>query len=311
MFSILIPAFKAKYLQKALESALSQTYTDFEIIVVNDHSPENLAKIVYRYDDSRISYYENEENLGKKSVIDAWNKCVEYSKREYCILFSDDDILHPEFLQEIKNLINKYTAVDLFSCRTAVIGKNDEVIRYSCAPPEFEHVLDFIWHRVHLFRDIFAQNYVFRRSALLDIGGFVKFPLAWATDDATWYSLAARNGIAASSKVLCNWRWSELNISNIGNSLLRFQAIDEYYSWLVNFIDNIPSNTEFEKELKVQISNQIPLRKKEAFEYIIERNLSNKGTLHTMNLFLKTRSAYNISMKSMVKMNMRKIISRQ
>ncbi len=311
MFSILIPAFKAKYLQKALESALNQQYKDFEIIVVNDHSPENLAKIVYQYDDPRISYYENEVNLGKENVVNAWNKCVGYAKREYCLLFSDDDILHPEFLGEIKTLIDKYPSTDLFYCRTAVVDGNDHVIRYSSASPEFENVLDFIWHRVNGMRDIFAQNFVFRKSAIQAINGFVKFPLAWATDDATWYSLARKNGVAATSRVLCDWRWSELNISNIGNSILRFQAIEEYYNWLTNFVGETKAGNEFEQTLKKQIGEQLPLRRKEAFEYIIERNLSNKGAFHTMNLFFKTRSAYNISMKSMVKMNMRKIISRQ
>lgn len=310
MFSILIPAFKEKYLAKALESILNQSFKDFEVIVVNDRSPENIAQVVLHYDDPRISYYENEVNLGKENVVKSWNKCLEYATGEYCLLFSDDDILQPDFLLEIKNLIDKYPAADLFYSRTAIIDKHDNVIRYSPASPEFETMLDFIWHRVHNHRDIFAQNFVFRKSAIDAIKGFVQFPLAWATDDATWYSLAKKNGVAATSKILCHWRWSELNISNIGNSLLRFKAIEEYYSWLKKLVEDADDQSEFNKELKKEILEMLPVKRKEAFEYIIERNLSNMGTLHTMNLFLKTRSAYNISMKSIVKMNMKKMISR-
>src|SRR5215203_2390731 len=118
MFSILIPAFKAKFLKKALESALNQSFQDFEIIIINDKSPENLAEIIYHFDDPRISYFENKVNLGKDNVVKAWNKCLEYSTREFCILFSDDDILHADFLLEIKNLIDKYPKTDLFCCRT-------------------------------------------------------------------------------------------------------------------------------------------------------------------------------------------------
>lgn len=310
MFSILIPAFKAKYLKKAIDSILNQDYRDFELIIVNDKSPENLAKIVYQYNDPRISYFENQENLGKENVVRSWNKCFEYATREFCLLFSDDDVLHPEFLSEIKKLIDKYPKTDLFYCRTAIIDKNDEVIRYSASSPEFETLPDFIWHRVHNLRDIFAQNFVFRRSALKSINGFVEFPLAWATDDATWFSLSRSNGVAATSKVLCSWRWSELNISNIGNSIMRFRAIEEYYNWLSGLVESMNCPTSFEENLRRQIMEKIPVKRKEAFEYIIERNLSNKGALHTMNLYLKTRSAYNISMKSLVKMNMKKMIKK-
>jgi len=310
MFTILIPAFKAKYLSKALESVLNQSFTDFEVIVMNDHSPESIARIIYNYDDQRIRYFENEKNLGKENVVNSWNKCFEYATRKFCLLFSDDDVLHKDFLLEIKTLIDKYPTTDLFYCRTAVIDRNDAVIRYSGAAPEFENVLDFMWHRIHGMRDIFAQNFVFRTSALKAIKGFVRFPLAWATDDATWFTLARNGGVAATSKVLCDWRFSELNISNIGNSMLRFQAIQEYYTWLFKFLEETKPANEFEENLKAQILEHVPLRRKEAFEYIIERNLTNKGAFHTMNLYLKSRAAYNISMKSMVKLNMKKIISR-
>ncbi|WP_336515899.1 glycosyltransferase family 2 protein [Pollutibacter soli] len=311
MFSVLIPAFKEKYLRKALESVLAQSYKDFEVIIVNDKSPENIAKVVYNYDDPRVRYFENEVNLGKENVVFSWNKCLSYATREFCILFSDDDVLHPEFLQEISNLIKKYPEPDLFYTRTAIIGKNDEIIRYSPSAPELETVHDFVWHRVYGMRDLFAQNFVFRRSALLAMKGFVELPLAWATDDATWFSLARKNGVVASSRVLCFWRWSELNISNIGNSMLRFKAIETYYKWLQEFVQNLDESNDFKKGLKNEILQNIPVKKKEAFEYIIERNLSNKGAFHTMSLFIKARNMYDIPAKTLVKLNVKKMMGRQ
>ena len=144
MFSVLIPAFKEKYLRKAIDSVIRQTYTDIEIIIVNDKSPENIAGIVRSYTDPRIRYYENEVNLGSKNVVHSWNKCLEYATRDFCILFSDDDILEPDFLQEIQRLILRYPDCDLFSCRTAVIDHSDNVIRYSASAPEFETLHDFM-----------------------------------------------------------------------------------------------------------------------------------------------------------------------
>lgn len=56
-FSITIPAYKAKFLKECIDSILSQTYNDFELIIVNDASPEYLDSIINGYSDSRIRYY--------------------------------------------------------------------------------------------------------------------------------------------------------------------------------------------------------------------------------------------------------------
>ena len=62
-FSITIPAYKRSYLKEAIDSCLAQTYKDFELIIVNDASPEDLDSIVNSYSDNRIRYYKNETNI--------------------------------------------------------------------------------------------------------------------------------------------------------------------------------------------------------------------------------------------------------
>ena len=94
-FSILVPAFKARFLAECIDSILSQTYTNLELIIVNDASPENLDEIVSRYDDARIQYYVNEKNFGAINVVDNWNKCLSYATGEYVICMGDDDKLLP------------------------------------------------------------------------------------------------------------------------------------------------------------------------------------------------------------------------
>ncbi|WP_201286830.1 glycosyltransferase family 2 protein [Klebsiella pneumoniae] len=72
-FSIGIPAYKAKYLYNCIESILNQTYTNFELIIVNDASPEDLDTLVSRFNDERIIYSTNEKNYGAEEVIGNWN----------------------------------------------------------------------------------------------------------------------------------------------------------------------------------------------------------------------------------------------
>ena len=74
-FSVLIPAYKRQYLQECIDSVLSQTFQDFEIVIVDDCSPEDIKSVVYLFNDSRISFYRNEANCGAVDVVDNWNKC--------------------------------------------------------------------------------------------------------------------------------------------------------------------------------------------------------------------------------------------
>ena len=55
-FSIAIPAYKKKFLKECIDSILSQTYQNFEIVIVNDNSPEDLDSVIYLYNHNKIRY---------------------------------------------------------------------------------------------------------------------------------------------------------------------------------------------------------------------------------------------------------------
>ncbi|MGS3108146.1 glycosyltransferase, partial [Escherichia coli] len=88
-----------------IDSILSQTFKDFELIIVNDASPENLDSIISSYDDTRIRYYKNDKNCGAENVIDNWNKCLSFANGDYFILMGDDDKLDEDYLSEFNKII--------------------------------------------------------------------------------------------------------------------------------------------------------------------------------------------------------------
>jgi glycosyltransferase len=61
--------FKAKYLSESIDSILNQTMSDFELIIVNDQSPDDIDSIVFSFNDSRIQYDINEKNIGGTDLI--------------------------------------------------------------------------------------------------------------------------------------------------------------------------------------------------------------------------------------------------
>ena len=98
IFSFVMPAYKVEYLAKAIDSILNQDHIDFELIIVNDASPENLKEIVNIYNDRRILYFENEQNIGGKDLVKNWNHCLSLANGDYIILATDDDMFEPEYL---------------------------------------------------------------------------------------------------------------------------------------------------------------------------------------------------------------------
>lgn len=170
-FSFILPAYKARYLDKSIESILSQTHKDFELVIVNDKSPQHLEVLINHYHDFRISYYENESNIGRKNLVAQWNRCLSYAKGEYIILASDDDVYDFRYLEEIYKLILKYPTCHVFRSRIALIDGSGEVFRKEQIIDEYLTFEDFFSAFVNgkLFSGV--PFYCFQKKALMKGGG--------------------------------------------------------------------------------------------------------------------------------------------
>ena len=95
--SVCIPTYRgAATLAAAIESVLMQTEPDFELIVIDDGSPDDTRSVVERFADKRLSYVRNERNLGPQGN---WNRCLELASGAYFKLLPHDDLLHPRCLE--------------------------------------------------------------------------------------------------------------------------------------------------------------------------------------------------------------------
>lgn len=240
-FSIGIPAFKSRYLKECISSILNQSYSNFELIIVNDCSPYPVDKVVESFSDTRIRYYKNERNIGAEHVVDNWNKCLEKATGEFFVLMGDDDMMMSDYLLEFSRLIDRYPNLDIFHCRSVIIDENGSPQRYSNSWPEYETVYENIWHRIKDLRIQYISDFVYRTSTLKENGGFYKLPLAWASDDISAYIACGEKGIAHSNRPVFCYRENSQTISNTGNRQLKMQGILEEELWLANFLQRAPS----------------------------------------------------------------------
>ncbi len=248
LFTIGLPAYKAQFFRECLESILHQTFEDFEVIILNDASPEPIRDIVNGYSDRRIVYTENKENVGAYHIVDNWNKILSMAKGGFFVMMGDDDVLLPNYLQQFASLISKYNAANVFHCRTMIIDENSEFVELTETRPEMESVFDSIWARIEKNRTQFISDFVYRREALINNGGFIKIPLAWASDDITSYIAAIDGGTIHTNEVLFQYRRSSINISaSIKNTEDKIRTVDSEKQWIDKIVNtaNISSDDDF------------------------------------------------------------------
>ncbi|RYE41354.1 MAG: glycosyltransferase [Sphingobacteriales bacterium] len=113
--SVLIPTYNyAHYLDETIQSVLNQTFTDFELVVVDNHSTDNTSEVVQKYlSDPRVSYHINPSNIG---LVPNWNKCVSYARTEYVKMICADDKIHPEMLSKYYEVMESHPNVSLITC---------------------------------------------------------------------------------------------------------------------------------------------------------------------------------------------------
>ena len=231
-YSFVLPAFKNDYLKEAIDSILSQSYKDFELIIIDDASPYNLSSIINQYDDKRISFYKNETNIGGRNLVHNWNKCLQYAKGDYVILASDDDIYCPCFLEQINDRSEKYPQVDIIRARVRRIDSNGIITDIEHIYKPFMPFSEFVFYWSKGIINCIA-NYAFKRTALLEAGGFVDMPCAWYSDDITIVNLSF-NGIATTDDALFYFRTSDNSISwtfNKETIRKKWKANGMFYQW--------------------------------------------------------------------------------
>lgn len=173
--SILVAAYnRLDLLKQCLESARAQTYHNFELVVVNDGSTEDLSSIEGLCD----VYYQFSENQG---ISVARNKAMELASGEYFFILDSDDIMLPNCLKEEVALIEKENA-DLVFCRLPIINEaNSQVGEFPCRVQNWNELLicKLMPHPSSLFRKSSLQGIQYDpeiRSAV-DLDFLLKFML--------------------------------------------------------------------------------------------------------------------------------------
>lgn len=114
--SVLMPIYRTpeSYLRTAIESILNQTYSNFEFLILDDCPQDNREEIVKSYNDSRIVYIKNEQNMG---ITKARNRLIDLAQGEYLATMDHDDISLPTRFEKQVAYLDAHPTVGVVGCR--------------------------------------------------------------------------------------------------------------------------------------------------------------------------------------------------
>jgi glycosyltransferase involved in cell wall biosynthesis len=142
LLTVAIPTYKgAAFIGAAIESVLAQTFRDFELLVIDDNSPDDTEAIVRRFVDPRIRYLRNSANLGPQGN---WNRCLTEARGALFKLLPHDDLLMPTCLQRQVDALQADRAerYALVACARDVLGPTDRVLTRRGYPGGREGLID-------------------------------------------------------------------------------------------------------------------------------------------------------------------------
>lgn len=205
--SVCIPAYNAaSYIRQAVESALAQNYSDFEIVVVDNCSTDETASLVERLSRSsggRIRYFKNEHNIG---LVPNLNKCLAHARGKYIKFLCADDLLLPRCLEKMVASLEVNPLVTLVACARQLVdaeGHELGIRRYA-----FDDVV-VSGTRV-ITKCLFGGNYIGEPSAVMfrrsDMKGVFREDMPQLSDIDMWFQLLEAGAFSALADPLCAFR---------------------------------------------------------------------------------------------------------
>lgn len=162
--SVIMPVHNTeKYVDRAIESILNQTYWDFELIVIDDASTDKSLDIVNHYKnlDPRIVIFTNKTNQG---ISRSRNIGLQNARGEFIAVMDSDDVSHPERFEKQIDYLNAHPKIGVIGANYTVVDENGIAYRTSKLPESPPQ----IWWTMFFSNSIAHSSAMIRRSILVD-----------------------------------------------------------------------------------------------------------------------------------------------
>lgn len=200
--SVLMPVYnQTTYLFEAIDSILNQNYSDFEFIIIDDHSTDVTPHLLegYRHQDPRICVVRNETTLG---VANSLNRGLALARGRYIARMDSDDISFPERFEKQVAFLEEHPRLGVLGTQTCFIDEAGELSQQANWEKPVQHNL-LLWHLLFA-TPICHPSVMLRTDCLRCIGGYdASYP---NEDMHLWTQMAWVTKLANLDEVLLHYR---------------------------------------------------------------------------------------------------------
>ncbi|QJD97546.1 glycosyltransferase [Mucilaginibacter robiniae] len=202
--SVVLPVYNSeKYIKAAIESVLNQTFTDFELIIINDASTDNTKQILETFTDKRIRLIHNAENL---KVVKCLNLGLSLAQGEFIARMDADDISLPQRFKRQLSYLLEHSEVDICSSYVQVFGTQNYILRPYEDHESIKAGLLFLNLLIH-------PSIMFRRKSIIQFNVCYDEAYANAEDYGLWVAVMDKLKFGAIPEILFKYRIHDTNIS--------------------------------------------------------------------------------------------------
>ncbi len=169
---------RAHYIKQAIDSVLSQTFTNWELLILDDCSTDNTESVLAEYlKDPRIKYIKNSENLG---INKNRNKALSFSTGEYvAVLDSDDYWIDSNKLSDQIQFLDNHKDYALIGTDMIIVNEEGTMLKKVTYPSS-----NFAIHKLLLLKNLFCHSSViYRRQEIIDLGSYDESLPIWEDYD--------------------------------------------------------------------------------------------------------------------------------
>lgn len=215
--SVLMTVYNAeRYLRSAIESVLNQSFSDFELLIVDDGSTDHSREIINSYGDPRIRVTWNPTNRGECYTR---NRALESARGKYVAVLDADDVALPDRLGHQVEVLDKAPDILLVGSVSELIdneGKVNGILRVPTDP------LEIRW-RLLFGNCIIHSTTMFRLEDARAVGGYGDFP--FAQDFDLWRRLSLRGRFSNIETPLSQYRVHSTSATQITNAIVKEQTV--------------------------------------------------------------------------------------
>jgi len=204
-FSIILPVRNGgSLLKECVQSILNQTCQDFNLLVLDNNSTDGTLQFLQNLIDERILIYPSITDL---TIVENWARILQLKKNEFITLIGHDDILYPNYLEDIIELIKKYPDASLYQTHFNFINAEGKLIK-PCKPMASIQILDeFIAAQMNQTIDSMGTGYMMRSKDFNMLGGMpTNYPNLIFADYELWMRLTQLSYKATSDKFCFSYR---------------------------------------------------------------------------------------------------------